>query len=160
MPRPITFIVGLLLLGACSTEGKVTPLTSSAAPVPVASLWSLSVQGCPEASQCEDLRTSLAGHLVGAGLAARIAPPGEPADMSLDVQVSRVRSVSGTERVLFGVLAGRNEVDATETLHDRRGDVLHSFKVESASASHPISGEASLSDAYRQFATDTVSALR
>ena len=102
MLKPIMLIAGLLLVAACSTEGKVTPLTSNATPVPAASVWTLSVQGCPEADQCEDLRTSLAGHLVGAGLAARIAPPGEPADVALDVQVSRVRSVSIAERGVFG----------------------------------------------------------
>lgn len=80
--------------------------------------------------------------------------------MSLDVQVDQTRSVSGTARVLFGAMAGRNSVASTDTLRDRSGTVLRSFRVESASASHPFSGESNLSDAYRQFASDTVTALR
>ena len=57
-------------------------------------------------------------------------------------------------------MAGRNSLTSTDTLRDRRGTVLRTFKVESASAAHPFSGESGLSDAYRQFANDTVSALR
>jgi hypothetical protein len=153
-------IAGLLILAACSTEGTVTPLTGGAVPLPTASTWALSVRGCPEASECEDLRTSLAGRVIGAGLAERVVAPGQPADRSLDVLVTRVRTVSGVERVFLSVLAGRNEVASTDSLRDRTGAVLRSFKVESASASHPLSGESGLADAYRQFATDTVSALR
>ena len=153
-----------LVLVACSTEGRVTPLAggtaSITAPIPAVPSLALSVRGCPQASQCEDFRTSLAGRLVGAGMAERIVAVGQPANLSLDVLVSRVRTVSGAERVLLGTLAGRNEVAATNTLRDRTGTVLRSFQVESASASHPFSGESSLSDAYRKFATDTVPALR
>ena len=130
------------------------------APLPRVASWALSVQGCTEAIQCEELRSSLAGRLVGAGLAERIVAAGQPADLALDVRVSRIRAVSGAARVFGGVLAGRNEVAASETVRDRNGAVLRSFNVESASASHPFSGQSGLADAYRQFAADTVSALR
>jgi len=153
-------IAGLLVLAACSTEGHVTPLVGGVAVMPRASSWALSVQNCPQPSQCEDLRTSLAGRLVGAGLAERIVSGGQPAELSLDVQVTRIRTVSGVERVLFGAIAGRNEVASMDILRDRNGTVLRSFSVESASAAHPFSGESGLSDAYRQFAADTASALR
>jgi hypothetical protein len=152
-------IAGLLVLAACSTEGKVTPLANSAVPLPAASTWALSVRGCPETSQCEEIRTSLADRLIGTGLAERIVAAGRPADLSLDVLVNQVRTVSGVERVFLGVIAGRNEVASTDTLRDRTGAVLRSFRVESASASHPLSGESGLSDSYRRFATETVSAL-
>lgn len=150
-----------LLLNACSTEGKVTPLqTGATVPIPATSIWALLVHGCPEPNQCEELRTALAGHLVGAGLAASIAPPGQPADLLLDVQVTRMRTVSGTARVIFGMFAGRNVVVATDTLHDHTGTMLRSFEVEGDSAAQPLSEETTLLDAYRQLATDTVTALR
>ncbi len=162
MLKPALPVAGLaLLLAACSTEGKVTPLLSGApAPLPTASTWTVSVEGCPEPSQCEELRTALAGHLVGAGLASSIVPPGQPGVLSLDVRVTRMRTVSTTERVLFGTLAGRNTVVGTNTLHDSSGAVLRSFEVDAESAAHPLSGETTLLDAYRQFATETVSSLR
>ena len=53
--------------------------------------------------------------------------------------VTRVRTVSGVERVFLSVLAGRNEVASTDSLRDRAGAVLRSFRVESASASYPLS---------------------
>ena len=161
MRRRFETLLGLLLLGACSTEGTVTPLLSgSAAPVAKASTWALDVHGCQEVRECEDVRTSLVGRLIGASLAERVVPGGERADLTLDVHVDRVRSVSGTERILFGALAGRNSIASTDTLRDRSGAILRSFKVESASAAHPFSGESGMSDAYRQYSSDTVSALR
>ena len=78
----------------------------------------------------------------------------------LDVEVTNIRTVSGAERVFFGAMAGRNEVASTDTVRDRTGAVLRSFTVQSASAAHPFSGQSGLPDAYRQFAADTISALR
>ncbi|WP_428486520.1 DUF4410 domain-containing protein [Rhodopila sp.] len=162
MLKPTLSVVGLaLLLAACSTEGKVTPLlTGAAAPLPNAATWALSVQGCPQPDQCEELLTALAGHLVGAGLAARIALPGQPADLSLDVRVTRIRTVSTTARVVLGTVAGRNVVVGTDTLRDSTGAVLRAFEVEGDSAAHPFSGQTTLLDADREFATETVAALR
>ena len=153
-------LAGMVTLGACSTEGKVTPLIRSAGPAPTASTWALGVHGCEQVGQCEELRTSLVGRLIGAGMAERVVPYGQAAELSLDVKVDRVRAVSGTERILLGAIAGRNSVTSTDTLRDRQGNVLRSFRVESASAAHPFSGESGLSDAYRQYAADTVAALR
>jgi hypothetical protein len=154
----------LLSLGACSTEGRVTPLTSAGAvPVLAAGTWSLNVRGCERSADCEDLRSAVAGRLVGANLAERIVAAGQPAQLGLTVDVSRVRTVSGAERVFFGALAGRNEVIATATLQDLRGttqSALRSFKVESVSAAHPFSGESGIQDAYRQFSSDLVLGLR
>ncbi len=124
--------------------------------MPAARTWALDVQGCGQASQCEDIRSSL----VGAGMAERVVAGDQPHDVVLEVRIERTRTVSGTERVLFGALAGRNEVASTDRLLDRSGTVLRSFKIESASAAHPFSGESGASDAYRQFATDRVSAQR
>lgn len=156
--------IALLAVAGCSTVGTVTPVSGgSGTPVPAASTWAVTVRGCQEATQCEELRSALASRLVGSGLAERIVGPGQPAQLGLDVNVSRVRAVPGGVRVMFGTMAGRNAVIGTETLTDLRGPtptVLRTFTVEAASASHPFSGESSLSDAYRQFATDTVAALR
>ena len=156
--------VALLSLPACSTEGRVTPLTSGGAvPTLAAATWSLNVRGCERSADCEDLRSAIAGRLVGGNLAERIVAAGQPAQLGLTVDVSRVRTVSGAERVFFGALAGRNEVVATAALQDLRGPTqssLRSFKVESVSAAHPFSGESGIQDAYRQFSTDLVSGLR
>lgn len=157
-------VASLLAVAGCSTVDTVTPISGgSGTAVPAASTWALMVRGCPEPSQCEELRSALSSRLVGSGLAERVVAPGQAAQVSLDVQVTRVRAVPGTVRVLFGTMAGRNAVVGTQTLTDLRGyrpTVLRSFMVDAASASHPFSGESSLSDAYRQFAADTVTALR
>ena len=159
-------VAAALLLGmaACSTEGRITPLiSSSVTPVPTAAVWSLAVRGCERPAECEELRSAIASRLVGANLAERIVAAGQPAQLGLAIDVNRIRTVSGTERVLFGALAGRNEVTATATLQDLRGPtqgVLRSFRAESGSAAHPFSGESGLQDAYRQFSNDIVSGLR
>ena len=158
--RRATVPAALLWLAACSTEGRVTPSTGAATPLPPASSWGLTVHGCRDLAQCEDIRTALAGRMIGAALTERIVPGGQQADLMLDVNVTNVRTVSGAERVFFGAMAGRNEVASDDVVRDRTGAVLRSFKVESASAAHPFSGESGLPDAYRQFASDTVSALR
>lgn len=159
-------LAGVLLTGlaACTTVGTVTPLGGSAGvPVPAASVWSVAVRGCEAPARCEELRSAVASRLIGAGLAERVAGPGQPAEMSLDLHVSNLRAVPGAVRVLFGTMAGRSSVTATGTVQSLRGGVpvtLRSFNVESASASHPFSGESGVGDAYRQFASDVVGALR
>lgn len=149
----------LLAVAACSTEGKVTPLVSGTA-LPSATTWSVAVHGCETATTCEDLRSEIASRLIGSGLAERITGPAAPAPLTLDVNVSRTRTVSGAERVFFGALAGRNEVGATATVKDGRGAVLRSYQVESGSAAHPFSGQSGESDAQKRFATDVISGLR
>jgi len=164
--RLSTAFAAIALLGvtACSTEGRVTPLISgNAEPMPVAATWSLTVRGCERTIDCDDLRSTIAGRLVGANLAEKIVAGGQTAQLGLTVEINRIRTVSGVERVLFGALAGRNEVVATAILQEYRGatpNTLRSFKVESGSAAHPFSGESGLQDAYRQFATDVVSGIR
>ncbi len=148
-----------LLLAACSTEGKVTQLATSAAPTPQGGPWSIAVRGCNEAAACDDLRAAIVGRLMATGMVERIVPPGSPAT-ALEVDVSRTRTVSGAERVFFGALAGRNEVGATATLRDVRGATLRSYAVESGSAAHPFSGESGRGDAYTRFASDVVAGLR
>ncbi len=103
------------------------------------------------------------GHPVqpgGAGIAERVVAGNQPHDVVLEVRIERTRTVSGTERVFFGALAGRNTMVSDDRLPDRNGTVLRSFMVESASAAHLFSGESGASDAYCQFATNAVSALR
>ena len=153
-------VCAALLLAGCSTEGRVTPVSGGAGALPRASSWALSVHGCEDAPDCQEIRTAVAGRMVGDGMAERIVSAGQPADLTLDISVTNVRAVPGAVRVLFGAMAGRNEVASDDVVRDRNNAVLRSFKVESASAAHPFSGESNLSDAYRQFASDTVSALR
>ncbi len=163
MPRsgPYAAAALLLLLAACSSESTVKPLLSGpVVPLPPPGTWALSVDGCPEPKQCDELRTALVGHLIGAGLAARIAPPGEAGDLLLDVHVTRIRSVSNVSRAIIGTFAGRNVVAGTSTLRDLTGAVLRSVEIEAESAAHPLSGETTLLDADRVFATETVAALR
>ncbi len=163
MPKsgPHAAVVLVLLLAACSSEATVKPLLSgAAAPLPPPGTWALSVDGCPEPKQCDELRTALVGHLIGAGLAARIAPPGQAGDLLLDVHVTRIRSVSPVSRAILGTMAGRNVVVGTDILRDPTGAVLRSVEIEAESAAHPLSGETTLLDADRTFATETVTALR
>ncbi len=152
-------LLALLPIAACSTEGKVTPLLTGAA-LPASPTWAVGVHGCEKPGDCDTLRSEVAGRLIGAGIADRIVNPGVPAPLALDVNVSRTRTVSVAERVLFGAMAGRNEVGATATVTNASGAVLRSYQVESGSAAHPFSGESRQSDAQKRFAADVVSGLR
>lgn len=156
----IVAAVLLLALAACSTEGKVTPMLAASAPLPAARSWSLSVHGCQKPSDCNEVRVEVLAALLNASLIEGITPPGQLAPAALDIDVTRIRDVSMGERILFGAMAGRNEIVANVTLKNDAGLPLRSFKVESASAAHPLSGKTSAQDAYRQFGSDIVSGLR
>jgi hypothetical protein len=152
-------VILLLALAACSTEGKVTPILSSGTALPAGSVWSVRVTGC-QSTECMDIRSSVVARLMGAGLLTTVTASGQPAPLDLTIEVTNMRTVSTTERILFGAMAGRNEVDATVTLKDDRGATLRAFQVHSGSAAHPFSGESGQQDAYRQFGNDVVAGLR
>ena len=149
------------LLAGCASQGTVTPLSSNNVPLPPASNWALAVTGCPKASQCAELRSVLANQLVSSGLARTVVPSGSMADLAVDLNVSNLRAVPTAVRVLFGAMAGRNEVASTATVRNpRNGAVLRSFQIKSESAAHPFSGESMEVDAYKKLAAQMVEALR
>ncbi len=154
-------VILMAALAGCASQGTVTQTGGTTARLPPASTWALGVTGCPEASQCEELRSVLLGQLISSGLARTVIPPGSGAELALDLRVSNLRAVPTAVRVLFGVMAGRNEVASTATVRNpRTGAVLRSFEIKSESASHPFSGESMEVDAYKKLAAQTVEALR
>ncbi|MDG6095044.1 hypothetical protein LOC54_07965 [Acetobacter sp. AN02] len=134
MIRRLALMTAVLLPLAAGMTGYAAAQDTSAA-LPKPAIWSVSVQGCEEASRCDDLRDGLAQELSSRGYAQRIAQAGEPADLHLDVTVSRlhVRTSVHSGR---GVAAKKNRVEATETVKNSSGATLRNFKVSTSFPAH------------------------
>ncbi len=153
--RAIMLLLAIVVSG-CSTEGQVTRLIAGSATLPPSKSWSVVLNGC-EPTACIDIRTAVVARLMGAGVVEGIS---SQSPVVLQIDIERTRSVSTAERVLFGAMAGRNEVEALVTLKDGSGTAIRSFRVKSGSAAHPLSFEAGVQDAYRQFGNDVVAGVR
>ena len=148
-----------LSLGACSTEGSMTPVTGAGQAIAAAPVWSIDVTGA-DASRAEEIRDGVLERLIGSSLAQHVVPAGEKADRVLVIEVTRVRHVSSGERLMLGVMAGRNVIVATETVRNAGGPPLKVFTVDAESAAHPLSGESEFEDALHTFAEKTMDGLR
>ena len=152
----------MLCLSACSTEGSMTPMVGAGTAAGAADIWAVDVSGA-EPERADEIRDCVLERLIGSSLAQHVVLPGMPADRRLAISVIRVRYVSPGERMLLGAFAGRNVVEATETLSDPRhpsAPPIKVFRIDAESAAHPLAGVTSFEDALKQFADRTMDGLR
>jgi hypothetical protein len=97
------------------------------------------------------LRGQLFGRLVSEGVFARVVQAGEATKYDVRVRLLTATEVSQGARILFGVLAGADElavqVDVFETAYR---NLVVSFTTKGESASHPLSSENGMDDAIRE----------
>ena len=152
----------LLGMSACSTEGTLTPVSGGGTAMTAANIWSIDVTGT-EPARADEIRNSVLESLIGSSLAQHVVLPGTPADRVLVIHVTRIRYVSAGERMMLGLMAGRNVVEATETVSSPlapAGQTMKVFTVEAESAAHPLAGVSMFEDALKTFAEKTLDGLR
>jgi hypothetical protein len=156
-------LLGLMLLTACNSSGTLAVSTPKAEPIPAGKVVALNVTSAEDEDSQDAagrLRNDLFGRLVTEGVFKQVVQPAESADYRMTVALSGVEEVSQASRILFGVLAGSNELKAAVTLVNAAGTVVEQFTVTGESASHPLSSENGIEDAVREAATKVVQALR
>lgn len=107
------------------------------------------------------LRGQVAAHLLGAGLFKSIANQADKdSDYNIAIKLTQIDEVSGTSRVLLGVLAGSNKIAGDVTVTDARtGQTVRSFSFLGESASHPFSGKSDIKDAVSKSAEEIIKGL-
>ena len=161
--RARILVAGLLVaLAGCNSGGQhrqLGPVTALEA-----SYESLKLVITPKAAKSAeivpDLRASVVGQLLSTGRFRRLAGESEDADVVVTIEVTDYQRVSVAERVLVGVLAGRNRIAATVTVTDgRSGTQLRGFLASGKSAAHPLSSEGGYADALREVSKEIMLGL-
>lgn len=154
----------LLLLAACSSSGKLSMTQEKTGAIGANKTVALNIIQGPEVESTriiQQLRSDMFGRLVAENVFHQVVQANEPADYKLDVTVVEASAVSTTARILFGVLAGSNEIKCDVKLIDQAtGQVKTAFVAEGQSASHPMSSENGPADAVREVVTNMILALR
>ena len=151
----------LAILAGCSTEGQLTTTAPSNGKIVAGKVAALNVEASDPAVAAQ-LRGQVATQLLGTGMFSNIiGPNGEGADCTITVKLTKVDQVSGVTRVLFGALAGRNEIDGQVTVTDAKtNQVLRSFSFTGESAAHPFSGKSDIKDAEEKAAEEIILGLK
>jgi len=98
-----------------------------------------------------NLRGQLFGRLVSDGVFKQVVHEGDPAKYYVRVQVNVADQVSMGARIMFGVLAGANELDVrVEVFEESSDNSIMTFTASGESASHPFSGESEMEDSIRE----------
>ena len=107
------------------------------------------------------LRGQLFGRLVSEGVFGRVVQEGEAARYDVRARLLTAAQVSQTARILFGVLAGRNELAVQVEVFDSASRaLLVSFTAKGESASHPLSSENDMDDAIREAVNEIIIELK
>lgn len=160
----LTVLAVALGLQACGTKGGIElgpePQRAFAGGTTVA-LTVVADSSAGEQDAAARIRERLFGALMAEGLFRQVLPPDDTTEYVLQVALFDVKRVSGTSRVLFGALAGRNRIRASVRL-SRAGspEPIRTFTVTGESASHPNSPDAGFEDAVREFVQHLVRGLR
>ncbi len=152
----------LLALAACSSSGQLKVLDPAAQMAPSYDSAKLVLQASATdaAAVIPDIRGAVAGQLFASGRFHRLAAESEASDVVITVKINEYARVETVERVVAGVLAGRNRVGAEVVVTDgRTGAVLRHYQAHGESASHPMSTEGSFSDAVREFSKEVAVGL-
>lgn len=159
----VVLAVGVSMITACGTSGSFTIHHSSTEEVITqGSVVDLIVTppNSDGTSVAIQLRGHVAAQLLGAGLFKSIANPGGDADYKITVVLTEIDDVSGTSRVLWGLLAGSNIIEGVvKILNNKSGQMVRSFSFHAESASHPNSGKADMSDAIAKAAEEIIKGL-
>jgi hypothetical protein len=109
----------------------------------------------------QNLKSELFGRLVSEGVFSQVVNDTQNAEYKLDVSLIAADEVSQGMRIMFGVLAGSNELKAQVQLIEVATDKsLADFTVAGESASHPLSSENDMDDAINQVTDKIIVALK
>ena len=157
-------ILVCVFVSACSSSGTVDVTTDRSQDIPPGSSASLSVTSTAEENPTDviqRLRGALFERLVTEEVFGRVLHPHEAGDYRMDVVLGEVNEVSRHDRVLLGVFAGANTLDAAVSLHEvstRR--LVTAFHVSGSSASHPMASGTGMADAIQEAVAQIILALK
>jgi|GEM_PF-6619085 len=106
-----------------------------------------------------DVKAKLVSRLISEGIASSISHSSSRGN-KLHVNILDYKKVSGTSRVLLGMLAGSNSIKAQVDFKDSSNRILESFQINSKSALHPFSGVSDFTDAADEFASKVIKELK
>ena len=157
-----------VLLAGCSSTGTVKvdkPATGSidhratAAVLVSADSAIKNKEGVSEAVR--RLRGQLFGRLMSEGVFRQVVHPGEPARYKVEATLLGATEVSQSSRILFGVLAGANELSVrVEVFEQGQPAPIMSLVAKGESASHPMSSQNDMDDAIREVVDEVVLLLQ
>ena len=157
-------ILVCVFVSACSSSGTTEVSTGKSQDIPPDRSVSLSIIAAAEENPTDviqRLRGSLFERLVTEGVFGQVLHPHEAGDYRMDVVLGEVHEVSRHDRVLLGVLAGANTLEATVSLHEVSTDrLVTAFHVSGSSASHPLASGNGMADAIREAVTQIILALQ
>ncbi len=108
----------------------------------------------------DDMKANLVGRLMASGIAKGMADAAS-CERRIEINLDQVECVSGLQRVLWGVMAGRNKLGGQVALIDcKTGQALLRFYAQGESASHPFSGEAGSDSAVTSFTQSIVDEIK
>jgi hypothetical protein len=167
LAKRISIVFFIVFLSACSSSGKITIQQAKTSPIATGSTVSLAVEPDVEHPKpihqevADRIREKLFGKLVSDRIFKTVVHAPEPADYRMDVKVKGARQVSTGARLWLGAMAGSNNLTLEVTVAEfATKRLVTSFQVEGASASHPLSSEATLDDAIREACTKIVENLK
>ncbi|SNB44631.1 DUF4410 domain-containing protein [Geobacter sp. DSM 9736] len=160
-------LVLLAFVSACTSSGTFTVKQQLVEPINNQKSVSIVVKSdkVPEgekedaATACRSLKEKLYSRLVSEGLFNSTVFHPNKGDYSLEIDVTGVRLVSSTARIMLGIMAGASGIEANVLLKDSTSKVLTDFKADGSSANHPLSSESGFDYAVNQLADQIVQAL-
>lgn len=132
----------LLLLAACSSTGQTSVKSQKSAAIPSAATAVLKVTADLRKEHrykdraVETIQKQLTDGLVSAGVFRSVLASPAVADYEVNVRINRIRVVTPGGRVMFGFMAGRNNVRVDVSVRKMAsGAVVTSFETTGAGAS-------------------------
>lgn len=154
-------VLFVAFVSACSSGGDLKVLSSAASNnLPTQPAVRLVVNAVAPDSEdvLSDVRAAVLGQLQATGRFSRVVVGPGQADLVMTVDIVQYAKVTVGERLLVGVLAGRNRVGADVKIVETSNNALiKSYEANGESAAHPLSSESGVSDAVREVAKQVAS---
>jgi len=159
--RAFFVMVFVVTLSACSSSGSLTMTSGgSVQDLPASPTLRLVVNPVVGDSDevLSDVRSAILSQLMATGRYTSVVTAPVPTDLVITVDIVKYSKVSVGERLLVGLLAGKNRVHTdVKITRTSNGALVKSFHAEGNSAAHPLSSESGISDAIREVAKEVAS---
>jgi hypothetical protein len=165
--RTLLVTVSLLVISGCSSKGELQVQRGLDTRIDHGAAASINVQPDERVEKTEAmlkavrrLHAQLFGRLVSEGVFAQVVQAGEAAQYDVQVRLLAATEVSQSARILFGVLAGANELAVrVDVFNTTNHALLVSFTAKGKSALHPLSSENDMDAAIREAVDEIIKEL-
>lgn len=144
------------LMSACSSVGKYNMIGQQTDLKPDYDSAKITINALPEVEIPDDkiieVKTAIIGRLIASGKVHNISSDDKKANLAIEINITRYRTVSTTAKFMLGMIAGSNQLRANVIVKDgKTGEALRTFEAYGQSSAHPFSSESGYQDALRQF---------